>query len=83
MISSGQPIGELQKCVLCDQEMNPTEKIFNTHTRLCSTCFYRMEKQPEIVTNSIERFLIGNVVSKIRKIRIQQSEAAVEPPVPF
>lgn len=50
------------KCELCELKMNPTVKIYNNHTRLCTACFYQMEKLPEIVAKSVERFLLGNVV---------------------
>lgn len=51
-----------QNCELCDQKMNPTVMIYNHHTRLCTSCYHHMEKMPDLVAKSIERFLIGNVV---------------------
>ncbi len=62
MKSDEQPIHALQKCELCEQKMNPTVKIYNNDTRLCKACFHHMEKLPEVVAKSVERFLIGNVV---------------------
>jgi NAD-dependent SIR2 family protein deacetylase len=52
----------IPKCDLCEQKMNPTVRIYNDNTRLCSACFHHMHNLPEIVAKSIERFLIGNVV---------------------
>lgn len=52
----------VEKCGLCEQKMNPTVKIYNSDTRLCRTCFDRMEKMPEVVAKCVERFLVGNVV---------------------
>lgn len=62
MESGMQTVDALQKCELCDHKMNPTVKIYNNDTRLCKTCFDRMENMPEVVAKCVERFLIGNVV---------------------
>lgn len=62
MPPDGKTIDALQKCELCEQKMNPTVNIYNNNTRLCKACFHHMEKLPDIVAKSVERFLIGNVV---------------------
>jgi hypothetical protein len=60
--SDHKTIDDLQKCELCEQKMNPTVKIYNKDTHLCKVCFHHMERLPDIVAKSVERFLIGNVV---------------------
>jgi hypothetical protein len=62
MQSDQKTIGTLKSCDLCDQKMNPTIHIYGDDTRLCNDCFYRLERAPEMVAKSMERFLIGNVV---------------------
>jgi hypothetical protein len=62
MQTEHKTIEAFQKCELCEQKMNPTVKIYNKDTRLCKACFHHMEKLPDIVAKSVERFLIGNVV---------------------
>jgi hypothetical protein len=49
-------------CDLCEREMNPTVRIYNHNTRLCSACFQHIQNLPGIVAKGVERFLIGNVV---------------------
>ncbi len=61
MKSDHQSIDSLQKCELCEQKMNPTVNIYK-NIRLCKACFHHMDKLPEVVAKSVERFLIGNVV---------------------
>lgn len=61
MNSGNQIIDSSQKCELCEQKMNPAVKIYN-NIRLCKACFHHMEKLPDVVAKSVERFLIGNVV---------------------
>jgi len=62
MNSDEQSSEAIPKCDLCEQKMNPTVRIYNDDTRLCSACFHLMQNLPEIVANRVERFLIGNVV---------------------
>ncbi len=62
MNSDEQSNEAIPKCDLCEREMNPMARIYNHHTRLCKACFSHVEKMPEIVAKSVERFLIGNVV---------------------
>ena len=52
----------IPKCDLCERKTNPTERVYNNYTSLCSECFSHMQNLPEIVAKSLERFLIGNVV---------------------
>jgi hypothetical protein len=51
-----------ERCDLCEQKMNPTIRIYNDNTRLCGPCFHHMEKMPDILAKSVERFLIGNPI---------------------
>ncbi len=62
MKSDEQSNEAIPKCDLCERKMNPTIRIYNHNTRLCSACFYHIQNLPEIVAKSVERFLIGNVV---------------------
>lgn len=62
MHSDDQLSETVPKCDLCERKMNPTVRIYNDNTRLCSACFHHVEKLPDIVARSVERFLIGNVV---------------------
>lgn len=62
MKSEEQMPGRPQKCELCGHILNPHVEIYKTHTLLCSTCFQQMDTLPEVLANSLERFLIGNVV---------------------
>jgi hypothetical protein len=62
MNSDEQSNEAIPKCDLCERKMNPTVKIYNDNTFLCSACFYHIKNMPEIVAKSVERFLIGNVV---------------------
>jgi hypothetical protein len=62
MQSDQKTIETLQNCDLCERRMNPTINIYRDDTRLCNDCFCRLERAPELVAKSMERFLIGNVV---------------------
>ncbi len=59
---SNDTLDKLSICDLCEQKINPTVRIYNNDIRLCSKCFDHIEKIPEAVAKSIERFLLGNVV---------------------
>ena len=50
------------QCHLCEQKMNPTAYPFTSAIVLCRGCYHHMERPPEVVIISIERFLVGNVV---------------------
>lgn len=52
----------IPRCNLCERKMNPTVRIYNDNIHLCSACFHRIRNLPEIVAESVERFLLGNVV---------------------
>lgn len=51
-----------QKCELCDRKTSPEIYFYKIHTQLCSACFHRMQILPELVTDNLSRFLIGNVI---------------------
>lgn len=49
-------------CHLCEQKMNPTAHPFTKEIVLCRGCYHHMRGLPDVVIESVERFLIGNVV---------------------
>lgn len=51
----------IPNCELCEKKLNPTVNLYHDIC-LCSDCFQHIQNLPPVVANSLERFLIGNVV---------------------
>lgn len=62
MKSDSHSIELFHQCELCEKKRNTETRVFSNDTHLCEVCLNHVEKLPEIVAKSVERFLIGNVV---------------------
>ncbi len=50
------------QCHLCEQKMNRSAYLFTKEIVICGVCYHHLERLPEVVIRSVERFLIGNVM---------------------